>query len=133
MAAVAAVVGLVAGVLLGFSAGGPGSPARAGVAPKTSTGATAPATPDKFYTVVLASIAIEKGRGVADARAAELRNQGVQPVGVLESSRYSTLVAGYFVIYSGQFPDKRAADGHLAEIRAQFPSMAGSYVRPVQP
>jgi sporulation related protein len=133
MAAVAAVVGLVAGVLLGFSSGGPGSPAQAGVAPEASTRVTAAATPDRFYTVVLASIAIEKGRDVADARAAQLRNQGVQPVGVLESSRYSTLVAGYFVIYSGQFPDKRAADGHLVEIKSQFPSMAGSYVRPVRP
>jgi SPOR domain len=132
MAAVAAVVGLVAGIVLGVSSGGSGRAAQAGVAPKTSTKVTA-ATPDKFYTVVLASIDVDRGRDVADARATQFRDQGVQPVGVLESSRYSTLVAGYFVIYSGQFRDRRAADGHLAEIKAQFPSMASSYVRPVQP
>jgi hypothetical protein len=124
MAAVAAVVGLVAGVILGFSSPGAEPAAQAGAA--TSTRPPARTPPDDFWTVVLRS---ERDRAVARDRAARLTGEGVPDVAVLDSDDYPTLHPGYFVVYSGQFTSEQRAKGHLGELTAQWPDLAGSYVR----
>jgi SPOR domain len=126
MAAVAAVVGLVAGVILGFSSPGSEPAAQANTAAATSTRPSARTLPDDFWTVVLRS---ERDRAVARDRAARLSEEGVPDVAVLNSNDYPTLHPGYFVVYSGHFTSEQRAQGHLGELTAQWPGLAGSYVR----
>jgi hypothetical protein len=126
MAAVAAVVGLIAGVILGFSAPGSGSAAQAGAASKTSTRPPARTLPDDFYTVILHS---ERDRAVARDRAARLTEEGVPAVAVLDSDDYPTLEPGYYVVYSGQFTSEQRAQAHLGELALRWPDLAGGYVK----
>jgi SPOR domain len=126
MAAVAALVGLVAGIVLGYSSGGPEPTAQAGTASETSTRPPARTLPDDFYTVVLHS---ERDRAVARDRAARLTDQGVPDVAVLHSDDFPTLTPGYYVVYSGRFPNEERARTHLGELTSQWPALAGGYVR----
>ena len=112
MAAVAAVVGLVAGVLLGFSSGGPGSPARAGAAPETSIRRTATTLPAEFHTVILGSF---HELADADGKMRELRERGVDDAAVLKQADYASLGTRY-AVYSGRFRDRSAAEAHRAEL-----------------
>jgi hypothetical protein len=112
MAAVAAVVGLVAGVLLGFSSGGPGSPARAGAAPGTSVRRTVTTLPATFHTVILGSF---DQLADADSKMRELRDQGVDDAAVLRQDDYPSLRTRY-AVYSGRFQDRSAAEEHEAEL-----------------
>ena len=112
MAAVAAVVGLVAGILLGFSSGGPGSPARAGAAPETSIRRTATTLPAEFHTVILGSF---DNLANADTKMRQLREQGVDDAAVLKQADYASLGTRY-AVYSGRFPNRRAAEEHEAEL-----------------
>ena len=112
MAAVAAVVGLVAGVLLGFSSGGPGSPARAGPAPETSIRRTATTLPAEFHTVILGSF---NDLANADSKMRQLRELGVDDAAVLKQADYASLGTRY-AVYSGRFGTRRAAEAHEAEL-----------------
>ena len=84
MTAVAALLGLVAGALLGLSspASAPQAQARAPV--ETTVAHSTTTLPEEFYTVVLASIAADSpnGRANAEQRAAQLRDRGIE-VGLL--------------------------------------------------
>jgi cell division septation protein DedD len=111
MAAVAAVVGLVAGILLGFSSGGPGSPAHAGAAPETSVRRTATTLPAEFHTVILGSF---DDLANADSKMRQLREQGVDAA-VLKQADYPSLGTRY-AVYSGRFETRRAAEAHMAEL-----------------
>jgi hypothetical protein len=112
MAAVAAVVGLVAGVLLGFSSGGPGSPARAGAAPQTSIRRTVTTLPAEFHTVILGSF---DDLARADSTMRRLREQGVDDAAVLKQADYSSLGTRY-AVSSGRFQDRFAAEERRAEL-----------------
>ncbi len=79
MAAVAAVVGLVAGILLGFSSPGSGPAAQAGTAPETSTRRTATTLPAEFHTVILGSF---NDLAHADSTMRQLRERGVDDAAV---------------------------------------------------
>jgi hypothetical protein len=59
-----------------------------------------PAGKDGF-TVVLESIPTTSGQAAAIAKARSALRAGLQNVGVLESSRYPSLHAGYYVVFSG--------------------------------
>jgi cell division septation protein DedD len=113
MAAVAAVVGLVAGILLGFSSAGPGSPARAGAAPETSIRRTATTLPAEFHTVILGSF---DNLASADNTMRRLREQGVDDAAVLKQADYASLGTRY-AVYSGRFQDRSAAEAHEAELK----------------
>jgi septal ring-binding cell division protein DamX len=78
------------------------------------------------WTVVLES---SSTRAAAEARAKELAGQGV-PVGILDSDGYSSLEPGHFVVFSGQYDSKRAADQALEDLSNQ---VTGGYVRHVIP
>jgi SPOR domain len=112
MAAVAAVVGLVAGILLGFSSGGRGSPATAGASPKTSIRRTVTTLPAEFHTVILGSF---DDLARADSKMRELRERGVDDAAVLKQADYPSLRTRY-AVYSGRFENRSAAEAHEAEL-----------------
>jgi hypothetical protein len=88
-----------------------------------------------FWTVVLASIEAGRadGRARAEARAEDLRGAGLEDVGVLDSSRYGSLNAGYLVVFSGRFPSREAAERHLRRVRDRdLPAGPAPYVREVR-
>jgi sporulation related protein len=68
-------------------------------------------------------------REAAETRAKELAAQGV-PVGILDSDNYSSLQANAFVVFSGQYDSKRAADQALQDLANQ---VTGGYVRHIIP
>jgi hypothetical protein len=115
MAAVAAVVGLVAGVVLGFSSPGTGPAAQAGTAPVTSTRRTATTLPVEFFTVVLASRDDREG---ALAAQAQFRRQGVRDAGILRRTDFPRLGTAY-AVYSGLFATLGEARAHEAELESR--------------
>ena len=78
------------------------------------------------WTIVLESSAT---REAADARAGELAGQGVA-VGVLDSNDFTSLEPDRFVVFSGQYDSRRAADQARQDLSGQ---VAGAYVRRVVP
>jgi ribulose bisphosphate carboxylase small subunit len=50
-------------------------------------------------------------------------------VGILESSNYSSLNGGYWVVFSGDYSSKSAAEADLDGIRADYPD---AYVRRIK-
>ena len=75
------------------------------------------------YTIVLASIPISSGKAGARQKALEALHSGLEDVGVLASSDYSSLHPGYFVIFSGVYRSQSEANKHLsAAQRAGFNS-----------
>ena len=93
-------------------------------APTTTTTGTTTATPAPSgrtvwpagrsgYTDVLESIPLASGRAFAVARAVAARRQGLPQVGVLVSSDYGSLHAGYYVVFSGIYPTSSAAGAAL--------------------
>lgn len=62
------------------------------------------------FTVVLQSIPSSAGRSLALARARDASRAGLPQVGVLDSSRYSSLHPGYYVVFSGIYSSRSQAD-----------------------
>lgn len=78
------------------------------------------------FTVVLLS---SPTRAAANRRARQLAGGGTD-VGVLDSDDFRSLNGGYFVVFSGQYDSRDAAEDALAGLSADAP---GSYVRRVTP
>jgi hypothetical protein len=81
------------------------------------------------YTVVLRSVATSQGRGPADAEARRAINAGLAQVGVLNSSDYSSLRPGYYVVFSGIYDTLAQAQSALPNARSKGYPLA--YVREV--
>ena len=111
MAAVAAVVGLVAGAVFGLSSTGSAPQAQANVPVETTVAATTTTLPEEFHTVVLGSY---DERANADARLREVRNQGVEDAGLLDSEQY--VLGTSWAVYSGVFPTEDEAEAHWQEL-----------------
>jgi tetratricopeptide (TPR) repeat protein len=73
-----------------------------------------------FWTVIVASEAL---RADADAGLRRLRASGGEG-GVLFSSDYGSLNPNYWVVYSGRFTNKPAADQHSVDLKGQGFSVA---------
>lgn len=86
---------------------------------------------DRGYTIVLASIPKDRGRNTADRRANEAIDRGLSEVGVLDSSDYSSLTAGYYVVFTGIYDTEQEAENGLSGARAANYPLA--YVREVRP
>lgn len=71
------------------------------------------------YTVVLASVSVRDGRAAAELRVREMRARGLRRVGILVSSDFRSLRPGYFVVYSGVYESRRAAQRALLRARAK--------------
>lgn len=126
-----AVVGLIGGILAGlFNPGGPPHTAGQGVSDRRSGQSTTRVNQprDRFYTVVLASIALSRDRSEAEARADKFRAEGVQDVGVLDPRRYRSLNDNW-AVYSGVFERKRDALDHRDDLRNRFPDLASAYLK----
>ena len=67
------------------------------------------------YTDVLESIPLASGRAFAAARARAAVRQGLPQAGVLVSSDYGSLHAGYYVVFSGIYPSSSAASAALGK------------------
>jgi septal ring-binding cell division protein DamX len=95
------------------------------VDPSTAGVATWPAG-QTGWTVVLEASGTEEA---ATTRAQELAAQGIS-VGMLDSDDYGSLEPGRFVVFSGQYDSRRAADQALNDLESQ---VEGAYVRRVAP
>lgn len=71
------------------------------------------------YTVVLASVSVRDGRAAAERRVRQMRARGLRRVGILVSSDFRSLRPGYFVVYSGVYESRRAAQRALLRARAK--------------
>jgi cell division protein FtsN len=125
MAAVAAVVGLVAGAILGLSSPGSAPPAEARPPVETTVAPTTTTLPDEFETVVLGSF---DDRAGADARLAEVRRQGVKDAGILDDQQWDLRTR--WAVYSGLFQSEDEAEAHREQLRQL--GIVESYVRPVK-
>jgi hypothetical protein len=82
------------------------------------------------YTVVLESIpASTAGRALALDRARAASRAGLLQVGVLDSSRYSSLHPGYSVVFSGIYDSRGQAD--QAQAAANAKGFSAAYVRQI--
>jgi hypothetical protein len=92
--------------LPGVSTGPPVTPTEP---PPPTTTARAPGSLTDWpsgrsgFTVVLESLPTSSGRSLALERARAASRAGLAQVGVLDSSRYSSLHPGYFVVFSGVY------------------------------
>ena len=77
------------------------------------------------------SVPTSGGRAHAEQLAKAALKAGLTSVGVLDSSRYSSLHPGYYVVFSGVFNSLAAAQGALTSARSGgYPS---AYARAITP
>jgi hypothetical protein len=111
MAAVAAVLGLVAGAILGLSSPGAAPSAQASAPPETTVAPTTTTLPDEFETVVLGSFNDRPG---AEARLRLVRSQGVKDAGLLDDQQWD--LGTSWAVYSGIFKTEDEAEAHMQEL-----------------
>ena len=104
----------------------PGTATGTGVVATTPTptknGLTAWPTNKSGYTLVLESLPVSNGKAAALARARQAKANGLPDVGVLVSSQYSSLHAGYYVVFSGVYGSASEASAALGSAHAKgFP------------
>lgn len=78
------------------------------------------------WTVILKS---SSTRADAERRARELQSSG-RSVGVLNSSDYSSLRSGYWVVFSGQYEDRAAAQSAANGFKSTVPEAYARFVKP---
>jgi hypothetical protein len=125
MAAIAAVLGLVAGAILGLSSPGAAPQAQASAPPETTVAPTTTTLPDEFHTVVLGSY---NDRAKADARLRLVRDQGVKDAGLLDQEQFE--LGTRWAVYSGLFKTEDEAEAHMEQL-AQL-GIREQYVKPVK-
>jgi SPOR domain len=111
MAAVAAVLGLVAGAILGLSSPGAAPSAQASAPPETTVAPTTTTLPDEFHTVVLGSF---DDRAGADERLRLVRSQGVKDADLLDDQQWE--LGTRWAVYSGIFKTEDEAEAHMQEL-----------------
>jgi hypothetical protein len=74
------------------------------------------------YTIILESLPVSSGRAAAVKKARQAKRAGLSDVGVLISSQYSSLHAGYYAIFQGIFQSQSQASAGVSTARAKgFP------------
>jgi hypothetical protein len=113
-----------------------GAPSTPTAPPPATTTAPPPGaltawpTGQSGYTVVLESVPTSgNGRALALARARAASKAGLPQVGVLDSSRYSSLHPGYSVVFSGIYDSRGQAD--QAQAAANAKGFSAAYVRQI--
>jgi hypothetical protein len=90
--------------------------------PPTGTGGIVEWPPGQNgYTVVLASLPESAGRAAAVRAAQNASQQGLTDVGALNSSEFSSLHPGYWVVFSGIYNSLQEAQAGLDTARASYP------------
>jgi len=80
------------------------------------------------YTLVIASIPTGSGRAEAIGKAREVLKSGLPDVGVIDSSEFSSLHPGYYVVFSGIYAEQRQALGAARRVQALYPA---AYIRQI--
>jgi hypothetical protein len=80
------------------------------------------------WTIVLVSTPESSGREAATREAQEALAAGLTDVGVLDSSEFSSLHPGYFVVFSGTFNSQSEASAALDTATASYPQ---AYIRQI--
>jgi cell division protein FtsN len=111
LAAVAAMVGLVAGAILGLSSAGSAPQAQANAPVDTTAAPTTTTLPEEFHTVILGSY---DERANAEARLRQVRNQGVEDADLLDQEQWQ--LGTRWAVYSGQFETREQAEAHRQEL-----------------
>jgi hypothetical protein len=83
------------------------------------------------WTVVLDSLPSVNGRAPATAEARQALHLGLKKVGVLDSSQFSSLHPGYFVVFFGVYDTQAAAQSSI--IDAHQKGYGGAYPRRITP
>jgi hypothetical protein len=83
------------------------------------------------YTVVLFSLPQTGGRRPAFDRARGALRDGLPEVGVLDSSGYSSLHPGYYVVFSGIYSSSGEASRAVGAVQARGGAYASAYMRPI--
>ncbi|HEX9342483.1 MAG TPA: SPOR domain-containing protein [Actinomycetota bacterium] len=127
MVLVAALAGLIGGIVLGLAVSafqGPSS--KASASPPTTTPAVSTTLPDRFFTVQLASFNNAGPR--PDATVARYRAQHID-VAVLNSSDYHGFTPGFWVIYSGTLSTRTDARAYQQKLVSDHPGLDGGVVK----
>jgi hypothetical protein len=111
MAAVAAVLGLVAGAILGLSSPGAAPSAQASAPPEITVAPTTTTLPEEFETVVLGSF---NDRAGAEERLRLVRSQGVKDADLLDDQQWD--LGTRWAVYSGIFKTEDEAEAHMQEL-----------------
>ncbi len=117
------------------------SPGPTGSVPTTAPTAPEPAPPpppsneltewppgQNGWTIVLASVPQSAGRAAANSEARKALAAGLTDVGVLNSSEFSSLHSGYFVVFSGIFSSEGEGRSAIDTAKASYPQ---AYVRQI--
>ena len=108
--------------------GGTSAPSAPSATPGAQTGGFADWPAGKSaYTVILWSATSRKE---AERKATELQGAGAQDLGILHSDDYSSLRAGYWVVFSGQYGSNDEAQTAAQAAQGQSP---GAYAKRVKP
>jgi SPOR domain len=81
------------------------------------------------WTIVLGSYPLSAGPASATATARRAAHGGLTQVGVLDSSAWSSLHPGYYVVFSGIYASSAAAEAAIPRARAHGFSLP--YIRPI--
>jgi hypothetical protein len=73
------------------------------------------------WTIVLASVPQSAGRSAAVSEARKALGAGLTDVGVINSSEFSSLHAGYFVVFSGVYNSQGEARAGLDAAKSSYP------------
>ena len=80
------------------------------------------------WTIVLSSIPQSAGRAAAVSAAQKALNAGLTDVGILDSSQFSSLHTGYFVVFTGVYDSENKAHAALDTAQGSYPQ---AYVRQI--
>ncbi|HEV8603684.1 MAG TPA: hypothetical protein VGQ68_09865 [Gaiellaceae bacterium] len=89
--------------------------------PPASGGLTPWPSGQNGWTVVLASIPQSSGRRAATSEARKALSAGLTDVGVLDSSEFSSLHSGYYVVFSGVYSSLSEAKSGLSSAESAYP------------
>ncbi len=112
MAAVAALLGMVAGAILGLSSPGAAPQAQASAPPETTVAPTTTTLPSEFHTVILGSFDERAG---ADERLRLVKRQGVRDARLLDRDQGYDLGVRW-AVYSGVYDSREEAEGRIQEL-----------------
>jgi hypothetical protein len=83
------------------------------------------------WTIVLDSLPSANGRAPATAEAQQALHLGLKKIGVIDSSQFSSLHPGYFVVFFGIYDTQAAAQSAI--IDAHQKGYGGAYPRRITP
>jgi hypothetical protein len=107
-------------------------PPAPGPPPPSSAGALSVWPAGKSgWTVILQSLPIANGRSFALAQARAAQHAGLPQVGILDSSKFSSLHPGYYVLFSGI--DSSFDDANTAAAGARSHGYPRAYARRITP